>query len=183
MRASLLNQITRLDQQGMVWLQKWRTSGLTAIMKVLTHSGSGSVWIGSAAVLVLLTILKIEILPEQASFVRSMGCALIAWWIGSKVKKKINRPRPQDTIDGFRAAIKAPKCQSFPSSHTSSATALFVALMLNYHPLAGVVGGWALIVSFSRIYLGVHFFTDVFGGVAMGTFCGFFVLLINRGLG
>lgn len=163
----------------MLWIQTKRNPIFSKVLIVLTHSGSGTVWGVSAGILIILEILKIKILPGQTAFLRSMGCALIAWSMGSFIKKYVNRPRPEEIVANFQAVISAPKCQSFPSSHTSSAVAFVVALWLSLHSYTAGFAYWAIAVAFSRFYLGVHFPSDLIGGALFGMLCGVFIIPIN----
>ncbi|MEO3872773.1 phosphatase PAP2 family protein [Nonomuraea sp. B12E4] len=75
----------------------------------------------------------------------------------------------------------APPTSSFPSGHVSAAVAFYcgMALVLTAHVRSGalraviwVLGGAApLAVGFSRLYRGMHFFTDVLWGLLLGTAC------------
>jgi undecaprenyl-diphosphatase len=64
----------------------------------------------------------------------------------------------------------------FVSSHAANSFALatFVTLLLSvkYEYLAWVMFGWAAVVSYSRIYLGVHYPADVAGGAILGVMLG-----------
>lgn len=106
------------------------------------------------------------------------------------LKHLVNRTRPEVTqmrLDG----IKVPTSPSFPSGHTFSASALYpgIAFILARFsssltlkialPLLGVA--LALLVGYTRLYLGVHFFSDVIAGLIGGfTFAFAMALLIPK---
>lgn len=179
MLSTLFHSISALDRKIILALRDRRHPVFTQLLIVLTHSGSGTTWISASVILLILEFMHVKVLSSQTIFLRSMICSLIAWWLGSLIKKKVNRPRPEERIPGFEAEITAPKCQSFPSSHTGSAIALFTALWLSLHPYTPMIGYWALLVGFSRIYLGVHFPSDLIGGAILGMICGVFIIPIN----
>ena len=178
MPSKLLTHIAAFDHQAMHWMESRRVSPFTSFLAFITFSAGGMSWTLVSIVLVLLQLLRISILPAQTAFLSGMSCALLAWASGSLAKKAFKRARPEKH-EGLTAVVKTPGCGSFPSSHTGSVVALFVALIILHHPLAGVVGVWAIFVTFSRFYLGVHFPSDLLGGIFLGTLCGFCVLPIN----
>ena len=93
------------------------------------------------------------------------------------VKHMVNRSRPE--VSQMRLeGIKVPTSPSFPSGHTFSASALYpgiALIMVRFSssmplkialPLFGTA--LALLVGYTRIYLGVHFFSDVIAGLLGG---------------
>jgi undecaprenyl-diphosphatase len=109
------------------------------------------------------------------------------------VKHMVNRSRPE--VSQMRLeGIKVPTSPSFPSGHTFSASALYpgiALIMVRFSsslplkialPLFGTV--LALLVGYTRIYLGVHFFSDVVAGLVGGlTFALAMAFLIPKPVG
>lgn len=96
------------------------------------------------------------------------------WIIGEVIIKSIvGRTRPSELLSQDELIIR-PRHSSFPSGHTTTSFAVATSLIINCTVLiwlpAVII---ASLISFSRVYLRVHYFTDVFGGVFVGIFCGF----------
>lgn len=169
---STLRRIHELDVAAVRAVDGQRRGWLTAVMVVITYSGSGFVWAFVATSLTVLCALERELIPGQITFLAGMmgsGCSLI---LGHTLKAIARRDRPYEAIEGHTALIHPPRDRSLPSTHTSTAIALTVALLLAGHPLAWVVAPWALAVACSRFYLGVHFPSDILFGATMGAACG-----------
>ena len=81
------------------------------------------------------------------------------------MKRAFPRQRPQ--LDDLPALAPTPSPMSFPSSHTAAAVVAVYAFGDELIP-KGLVCPIALITGFSRLYLGVHFPSDVAAGVALG---------------
>ncbi|SHG18604.1 phosphatase PAP2 family protein [Dysgonomonas macrotermitis] len=68
----------------------------------------------------------------------------------------------------------------FVSAHATNGfgVATFLALVFKYRRFTCVIFSWALITAYSRIYLGVHFISDIIGGMILGSILGFLVYLL-----
>lgn len=78
------------------------------------------------------------------------------------IKYVVARPRPSDL--GMIPETEP----AFPSTHTVNAFALATTISSYHRKFTIVMYAWALLVAFSRIYLGLHYFTDVVGGAILG---------------
>jgi undecaprenyl-diphosphatase len=84
------------------------------------------------------------------------------------LKRCVKRDRPCETLPGVERRINPSDRFSFPSGHTAAAF-LVATLLGNAYPyLFPIAGAWALVVGISRIYLGVHYPTDVAAGMLLG---------------
>ncbi len=78
------------------------------------------------------------------------------------LKYLIARPRPSDL------GIVPEAEPSFPSGHSSNAFAFATTLSYYHRKIAPLLFAWAILVAFSRVFLGFHYFTDLLGGAAVG---------------
>jgi membrane-associated phospholipid phosphatase len=86
------------------------------------------------------------------------------------IKQLVRRPRPFNGRVKINAVYR-PGSTSFPSGHTSSSFTTATALSQVYHKWYVIAPAylWAGSVSYSRMYLGVHYPTDVAAGAILGT--------------
>lgn len=85
------------------------------------------------------------------------------------LKRTFTRPRPFDALINVNAHINDLKDYSFPSGHTTAAFSLTVPIAAMMPQFAPVLLFIALSVGISRVYLGVHYPTDIFVGAFIGT--------------
>lgn len=156
----------QLDGNILLWIQEYiRNDFLTPIFKFITSLGDeGYVWI---AIAILLVFVK---------GYRKVGPMVGASLLGSLVfnnmiiKNIVARPRPYRMIETLSILIPEPGEYSFPSGHTSSSFAAGVVLYLMLPKKYGVPAMiLAFLIGLSRLYVGVHYPTDVLGGMVMGT--------------
>lgn len=76
--------------------------------------------------------------------------------------------------------VYKPSSYSFPSGHTASAFAAAVAVLLNNRKTGIPVIIFAFIMGFSRIYVQVHYSTDVIGGIIIGAICAIVASVIAK---
>lgn len=171
------NTLLELDGNILLWIQEnIRNEFLTPIMTFITHLGdSGWFWIVLALVLVIL------------KKTRPVGFLMAASLFGSLIvnnvilKNLVARTRPYEAVEGLHRIIEAQVDLSFPSGHTGSSFAAAVVIFIMCPKKAGVP---ALILAFlimlSRLYVGVHYPTDVLAGMITGTLIAVCVCLVYK---
>ena len=161
----MLETLLNLDGGFLLFLQESvRNPILDSIMIFITSLGNGGmIWIAAT---ILLLIPKKTRKAGVMSAVALLGSLIIN---NNIVKNIVQRPRPFVTFTDLQIIIPTPSEFSFPSGHTSSS---FAAAAVFYRHLPKKLGLPAVIlaglIGFSRLYVGVHYPTDVIAGVLMG---------------
>jgi membrane-associated phospholipid phosphatase len=115
-----------------------------------------------------------SVLPVAAGAV----AAGAAWLLANVAKVIADRPRPYEVVADAVLRQQPAHGTSFPSSHTAVTVAVVIALA-PFLPrvLAGAAIAYAVLVGWSRVYLGVHYPLDVLAGAGIGMAVGGVVLL------
>jgi len=118
---------------------------------------------------------KFQIHLKEMLFVGLSG--IFSWLVASEILKNIfqlERPNPENFF------IEPDTFYSFPSGHTTFWIALATTLYSYDKKLGIITFILGLIVGFSRVAVGVHFYRDIFGGIIFGLILGFVFIKILR---
>lgn len=158
-------KVKYFDGAILLWLQEYiRNSLMTPVLTFLTTLGNhGMIWIAISLALLI---------PKKTRKIGIMSlCALAgSYLINNLILKNVfARTRPYEVVNGLLPLIPKPTDFSFPSGHTGSS---FAAACILYCHLPKKYGVpfliLAIIIAFSRLYLGVHYPSDVFIGMLTG---------------
>jgi undecaprenyl-diphosphatase len=159
-----------MDSALLLWIQETlRVSFLNPTMIFITHLGdAGIVWLVLSVAFLLI--------PKT----RKMGLAclfslLIMVVVNDLIlKNAVARIRPYEAIEGLERLIEAQVDYSFPSGHTASSFACAYVILRMATKKAAAVPAVVLaaLIAFSRLYVGVHYPTDVLAGMVLGVLCG-----------
>lgn len=121
-----------------------------------------------------------EMLENAAEIILANGVNVI---ITYALKFSIDRDRPFDTYPDIRQKASVDDA-SFPSGHTSSSFATATTLSLEYPKWYVIVPAytWASTVAYSRMHLGVHYPSDILGGIITGVGSSYVTYKANKWL-
>jgi undecaprenyl-diphosphatase len=161
------------------WIQNHLRCGvLDAVMPAVSHlADHGEIWILLAVVLLFI--------KGQRRNGGAVVCALVLELVSCNIilKPLIGRVRPFAVNTAVELLTRAPTDAAFPSGHTACSFAAAFALKAAGSPLWRPAMVLAAVIGFSRLYLYVHWPTDVLGGIALGAAVGWLGAKIVEGVG
>ncbi|WP_315073549.1 phosphatase PAP2 family protein [uncultured Clostridium sp.] len=174
MYLNILKKINIFDNYILFIIKKYmQNKYLDRLMPMVTSMGNlGAIWILIAVILMLdksyRLIGNIVILTLIISTIVGEGI----------VKHIVRRIRPYNGKNNSNILISKPTTYSFPSGHTLSsfAVAEMLSMYLNKYTTIFIV--IAFLIAVSRIYLYVHYPTDVIAGVIIGVLCSKMIFII-----
>lgn len=179
MNALLMNPpIFDFDASILLWLQDHVRGPLDGVMTVITHLGDkGLLWI--AVTLALLFIPR----TRKTGFTSTIAMVIGLIVANLILKNWIARVRPYVTIEGLQLMIEVQKDFSFPSGHSTNSFACAWVLFRTMDKKFGIPALiLAILIAFSRLYVGVHYPTDVIAGVVIGICAAEGAIAITRAL-
>jgi len=154
-----------------------RTPFLTTFLVIVTRLGNPAVLLSAAALVVIMLTVRGRTY-DAILFAVTLGVAVISLTVLKDTFKVVRPGSPLLDVDGW----------SFPSGHTTVATTFFFMLAYSFfNKMKMFVGKTALIlgcvfaailISFSRLYLGAHWALDILAGIALGFLSVSFTVLI-----
>lgn len=164
-----------MELQILHMIQEIRSNWLDSVMIFFSAIGEeGICWI------VISVILAVIPRTRKCGFA-IMASMLLTHVLGNELLKNlIARPRPCHVDKSVTLLVPCPTSYSFPSGHTANGFTAAVTMFL-FHRKPGTVALFvAAIIAFSRMYLFVHYPTDILGGIILGTLDAFLVVWIFR---
>lgn len=156
-----------------------RSDLLDPVMKAITHTvDKGIFWI-------LLSVLLL-IIPKtrKMGFCSAVSLVFSIIICNGILKHAFARIRPYEVIDGLKCIVKLADDFSFPSGHTSasfaSSVAIFLAADKKQKGFAAIGIAYACLVGFTRLYVGIHYPTDVIVAAVVATLFAIPAYLIGK---
>ncbi|MCR5847017.1 MAG: phosphatase PAP2 family protein [Lachnospiraceae bacterium] len=168
--------ILEFDSTILLWIQDViRNPVLDPVFKTITHLGDGGVfWISLS---LLLCVFK----KTRKAGLFALFALLFSVIVNNAILKNlIGRIRPYEIIAGLECIIKHASDPSFPSGHTGSSLAAGTVFLKKLPkkfsiPLFIV----AILISLSRLYVGIHYPTDVMAGAVTGAALGILACILG----
>ncbi len=169
-------------------IQNIQNEFLDALMVGITTLGNGG-----AVFIVLGLVLLFTKKHRKAGLAVIVALLVMLLCNDLFLKELFARPRPFNLMETdpekyafwgknyvFPELISRPTSFSFPSGHTASAFAAAIALLWHNRKIGVPVTVFAALMGFSRIYVEVHYCTDVIAGVVSGIICALVAVLIVK---
>lgn len=155
--------------------QHLRRLPMDRLMVIVTMLGNGgAVWLlTGAALLVSRRTRKLGF-----SLIIAVGVTAVVCSLG--LKPLIARPRPYEVNPTIQLLISRPTDFSFPSGHTAASFAAATVLALGHCRYRKAAAVLAVLIAFSRLYLYIHFPTDVLAGALLGVLLGWCSFTVVR---
>ncbi len=187
---SVFDSFLEFDLSVFQWIQSIQNEFLDALMVGITTLGNAG-----AVFIVLGLALLFTKKYRKAGFAVLVALLVMLLCNDLFLKEFFARPRPFNLFGTnpekyavwgkeyiYPELVHKPSSFSFPSGHTASAFAAAVALLWHDRKLGVPTVIFAALMGFSRIYVQVHYCTDVIGGVVSGTICALVAVVIVKSL-
>ncbi len=161
--------LQQIDGNILLFIQEYiRRDWMDGFWEMITHLGDGGIfWI----ILALLLLIPRKTRGAGLSALLAMGVGALITNVA--IKNIVARVRPYDTISELILLIERQHDYSFPSGHTCASFAAAYALYRTLPRKWGIPClVLATLIALSRLYVGVHYPSDVLGGLAVGIFAG-----------
>ena len=176
----MLDLIQSLDGSILLWIQDAvRQEWLNPLVCFYTKLGDdGLMWI-------VLSVAMMCYRPTRKAGIAALCAMLFGLCLNNVIIKEfVARPRPWLSVEGLEYVMYEASKHSFPSGHTCASFAAAAAWRSQapkkWIGIAGTV--LAVLMGMSRMYIGVHYLTDVLAGAAVGTFCGWMAVRFCAGI-
>lgn len=168
------NALSRIEGDLLLWIQENLRGCMDAPVRFISMLGDhGLFWIFLTLLLFLFKKTR------RAALASALSMLLTLLVVNILLKPLAARIRPYEVIEGLRYIVAKESEFSFPSGHSANSLACAWVLFRMCDKRIGVPALiLALLIALSRLYVGVHYPTDVLAGVAIGMLLAEFAMRI-----
>lgn len=185
---AIFDSFLNFDLSVFQWIQSIQNEFFDALMVGITTLGNGG------AVFIALGLALLFTKKHRKAGLAVLVALLVMLLCNDLfLKEFFARPRPFNLFGTdpekyafwgksyiYPELISKPTSFSFPSGHTASAFAAAIALLWHNRKLGIPITIFSALMGFSRIYVEVHYCTDVIAGVVSGIICAFVAVIIVK---
>ena len=177
MNALLSVDIFLMKQINTIWTNRWLDQTMPFITDLFR-----AWWVLCVILPVFLVIwfYKQRVRAFRVSIELLVALALSDGICFRLIKENVQRERPFNSLEGTILRTHIHYGYSFPSNHASNSFTAAVLVGLHYPVLRWYATVVAAVIAYSRVYVGVHFPSDVLAGALLGTLVAFAVFLFCR---
>ncbi len=166
-----------LDGDILLWIQEnIRKEFLSPAVERITHLGDAG-WFWIALLAFMLFFSKCRKTAATGLLAVLIGFLITNLWL----KNMVARVRPYEIVEGLQLIGNRAVDFSFPSGHSTCSVAASTVLFCRFPKWIGAPAlVLALLICFSRLYIGIHYPTDVMAGMLIGMASAFLAMRIMR---
>lgn len=170
-----MEYIQYVDMEILKFIHGTSNAFLNNAMRHITLLGNGGmIWI------IIAILLLLSKKYRRVGILAALSLLLVTIFGEGIIKHIVQRPRPFTELRYMKILITKPSSYSFPSGHASSSFAVAYVIGKKIKPLRLPVYILAILIAYSRLYLFVHYPTDVLCGIILGTLTGILILFFDK---
>ncbi len=165
--TKIVSTLRNWDDRLVLDVAHRRNEAMNSLMSFATKLGDGWAWLFLSLLIAVFDPLNLKhsLLPMSIGLLIEFPLQLV-------LKNSFSRPRPFEICDGVGCLVRPGDRYSFPSGHMSCAVVVMTVIGSVYSWLFIPLFLLALMIGISRVYLGVHYPTDVLAGAVLGFLSG-----------